>query len=209
MLAVITGVMVAGVGSYHVGNKVELPVRYLVVVVVHTAAGVSCGVVHLVEQIAYLLLCSCKRSVGVLHHYHKYAHCSGGVALFQWIATSNQDMIEEMKMLLDKAGIRQGNALEEFMKSKAIAAIALFMIVFVILSTNDFGIPILACIPLSLIIGVVGGHKLTNMNMEMLANKRKDAIENGIPDLVDLLVICAESGLDLNTVPSNTYNSPL
>ena len=72
----------------------------------------------------------------------------GGVALFQWIATSNQDMIEEMKMLLDKAGIRQGNALEEFMKSKAIAAIALFMIVFVILSTNDFGIPILACIPL-------------------------------------------------------------
>ena len=122
----------------------------------------------------------------------------GGVALFQWIAASNQDMIEEMKVLLDKAGIRQGNALDEFMKSKAVAALALTMIVFLILGTNDWGIPFLACIPLSLVIGVVGGHKLTNMNMEMLANKRKDAIEHGIPDLVDLLVICAESGLDLN-----------
>lgn len=120
------------------------------------------------------------------------------IAFINYIVEGNQELIEEMKVLLEKAGMRQNNAMEEFMKSKVIASIALFFIVFLLVTTNDFGIPFLACIPLSLVIGVVGAHKLTNWNLEMIANKRKEAIEHGVPDLVDLMVICAESGLDLN-----------
>lgn len=122
----------------------------------------------------------------------------GDSILFNYIAQLNSGLIEEMETLLVKAGMRQRNALEEFMKSKFTAALALFFILFLILATNDWDIPILGALIISLIIGVYGGHKITNMNMEKLAEKRRDAIEHGVPDLVDLLVICSESGLDLN-----------
>lgn len=111
---------------------------------------------------------------------------------------SNQELIDEMKALLLKAGMREDDALEEFIKSKVNAAIALFLISLVLLGTNDFGIEGWALLPVSIIIGLLGGHKLTDLNMQMLANKRKDAIEHGVPDFVDLLVICSESGLDIN-----------
>ena len=122
----------------------------------------------------------------------------GDSVLFNYIAQLNSGLIEEMETLLVKAGMRQHNALEEFMKSKFTAAIALTLILFLVLSTNDWDIPILGALIISIIVGIYGGHKLTNMNMEMLAEKRRDAIEHGVPDLVDLLVICSESGLDLN-----------
>lgn len=122
----------------------------------------------------------------------------GDSALFNYIAQLNSGLIEEMQELLLKAGMRQRNALEEFMKSKFNAIIALFFISFITLATNDWDIPVLGALVFSLVIGVYGGHKLTNMNLEMLAERRREAIEHGVPDLVDLLVICSESGLDLN-----------
>lgn len=122
----------------------------------------------------------------------------GSNTIFNFIAEKNAGLIEEMQSLLIKAGMRQENALEEFMKSKFISGIALFLIVFVILATNDFDIPTLGAAFIALIVAVLGGHRLTNMNLEMLANKRLEAINNGVPDLIDLMVICTESGLDLN-----------
>ena len=122
----------------------------------------------------------------------------GANAIFNYIAERNAGLIEEMRALLLKAGMRQENALEEFMKSKFIAGISLYFIVFLILITNDFGVSMSMAIIFSSIAAVFGGHKLTNMNLEMLANKRKESIENGVPDLIDLMVICTESGLDLN-----------
>ena len=122
----------------------------------------------------------------------------GDSALFNYIAQLNSGLIEEMQELLLKAGMRQRNALEEFMKSKFNAIIALFFISFITLATNDWDIPVIAALFISVVVGVYGGHKLTNMNLEMLAERRREAIEHGVPDLVDLLVICSESGLDLN-----------
>lgn len=108
------------------------------------------------------------------------------------------EFIESAKTLLLKAGMRQGNALEEFMKSKLTSGLAIFLMSFIFFGTNDFDIPSYLVLPLSLLLGVLGGHKLTDLNLEMLINKRKEAIDRGVPDLVDLLVICTESGLDLN-----------
>ncbi|MBR1733971.1 MAG: type II secretion system F family protein [Alphaproteobacteria bacterium] len=122
----------------------------------------------------------------------------GDSALFNYIAQMNSGLIEEMQELLLKAGMRQRNAMEEFMKSKFNAAIAIFFISFLIFSTNDWDIPLAMAFGLSLIASIYGCHKLTNMNLEMIAEKRREAIEHGVPDLIDLLVICSESGLDLN-----------
>ncbi|MDR3186986.1 MAG: type II secretion system F family protein [Holosporaceae bacterium] len=118
--------------------------------------------------------------------------------ILHFIAAKNKDLIGEMQELLLKAGIRNRNALEEFMKSKTISAIAIFFSILVLLTTNDFDVPVALSFVISLLCAVLGGHKLTNMNLQMLANRRKEAIEHGVPDLIDLLVICTESGLDLN-----------
>ncbi|MDR1375574.1 MAG: type II secretion system F family protein [Holosporaceae bacterium] len=122
----------------------------------------------------------------------------GTSGILHFIATKNKDLIAEMQELLMKTGIRHRNALEEFMKSKLISAIAIFFIALITLATNDFDIPLPLCMLISLIGAILGGHKLTNLNLQIMANRRKEAIEHGVPDLIDLLVICTESGLDLN-----------
>jgi tight adherence protein C len=129
---------------------------------------------------------------------------SGGMVfgtntIFNYIAEKNRGLIEEMQKLLQQAGMRQQNALEEFMKSKFRTCIALFFILLLLwFGSDDTEIPLAAVIPGAIVLSVVIGHKLTNMNLQMAAKKRRTAVENGVPDLVDLLVICTESGLDLN-----------
>ena len=122
----------------------------------------------------------------------------GDNQLFNFIGERYPELIENMKALLLKAGVRQENAMEEFMQSKFTSGIAIFLILLLLLGTNDFDIPTYLVVVIAIAGGILGGHKLTDLNYEMLANKRKDAIDKGVPDLVDLLVICTESGLDLN-----------
>lgn len=117
---------------------------------------------------------------------------------FNLIAEKNQGLIEEMEQLLLKAGIREDNAMEEFLKSKLVSMVALFLTLFLFLTTNDLDVTAPVAFIVSLVVGVLGGHRLTNMNIEIIASRRQEAIENGVPDLVDLLVICTESGLDLS-----------
>lgn len=115
-----------------------------------------------------------------------------------YLAATNKELIDNMKDLLLKAGMRKENALSDFIKLKVNTALMLFVMTLIIIGTNDFGVPPIAVVPVSFIIGVFGGHYLTNMNMEVIAQNRKNQIEHGVPDFVDLLVICTESGLDLN-----------
>lgn len=115
-----------------------------------------------------------------------------------YLATTNKELIDNMKDLLLKAGMRKETALSDFIKLKVNASLLIFVMMLLLIGTNDFGIPPIAVVPMSLILGVFGGHYLTNLNMEMLAQDRKNKIEHGVPDFVDLLVICTESGLDLN-----------
>lgn len=115
-----------------------------------------------------------------------------------YLATTNKELIDNMKDLLLKAGMRKENALSDFIKLKVNASLLLFVMMLIIIGTNDFGVSPIAIIPVSFIIGVFGGHYMTNMNMEVIAQNRKNQIEHGVPDFVDLLVICTESGLDLN-----------
>lgn len=118
--------------------------------------------------------------------------------ILSYFARKNPELIEDMKTLLTKAGLREDDALEQFMKSKINASIALSFIIMFLVFGNEMDIPIWGTILGSIVLGAIGGYKLTDINMEMVANKRKEAIEHGVPDLVDLLVICTESGLDLN-----------
>jgi tight adherence protein C len=119
--------------------------------------------------------------------------------LFNRIAQlNNGQIVIDMRDLLQKAGMRQNDALEMFMRQKVTTSIICMVIITILIETYELSFPIWASIPLSFILGVLCGHKLTNLALESKANKRKEAIDNGVPDLIDLLVICSESGVDLN-----------
>lgn len=115
-----------------------------------------------------------------------------------YLATTNKELIENMQSLLLKAGMRNENAMSDFIKMKINVSVVLSLVALAVIVTNDFGVPLFAVVPLSLLIGIVSGHRITNLNLEMIAQNRKNQIEHGVPDFVDLLVICTESGLDLN-----------
>lgn len=115
-----------------------------------------------------------------------------------YLIATNKELIENMQSLLLKAGMRSENAMSEFIKMKINVSVLLGLTVLFLLGFSDWGIPLLAVLPLSLLIGIAGGHYLTNANLETIAQNRKKQIEHGVPDFVDLLVICSESGLDLN-----------
>lgn len=117
--------------------------------------------------------------------------------LFNFISRINSGFIKEIEGLLLKAGLRQRNVLKKFMRSKTVVCLLLFFILFTLFTTNDWGISSADALMLSICGGLYGGHKLTNMYLVMLAQKRLETIERGVPDLIDLLVICSESGLDL------------
>ncbi len=121
----------------------------------------------------------------------------GDNKLFNFIGERYPDLIDNMKVLLLKAGVRHEGAMEEFMTAKFTSGLAIFIILLLLLGTNDFDIPLSFTCLIGVIGGVLGGHKLTDFNYEMVAKQRKESIDKGVPDLVDLLVICTESGLDL------------
>ncbi len=117
--------------------------------------------------------------------------------LFNFIGERYPELIENMKALLLKAGVRHESAMEEFMTAKFTSGLAIFIMILLLLGTNDFDIPFYLTCLIGVLGGILGGHKLTDLNYEMMANRRKEAIDKGVPDMVDLLVICTESGLDL------------
>ena len=122
----------------------------------------------------------------------------GDNKIFNFIGERYPDLIKDMQGLLMKAGVREENAMEQFMMSKFLYGFSIFLIITLLLTSNDFDLPFHIALIVGVVGGIFGGHKLTDLNYEIMANKRKDAIDKGVPDLVDLLVICTESGLDLN-----------
>ena len=122
----------------------------------------------------------------------------GAAYVLSCLTKFDKEAIPEIETLLQRAGLRDENAMENFMKVKFFAAIATVVIFFAMLVSNDSGMPIFLNLMISFLVGAVVGHRLTNMHLKTSAEKRKEMIENGIPDLIDLLVICTESGLSLN-----------
>ena len=65
----------------------------------------------------------------------------GDNQIFNMIGARFPDYTDHMKALLMKAGMRQDNAIEEFMKSKFTSGLAIFIMILLLLGTNDFDIP--------------------------------------------------------------------
>lgn len=133
---------------------------------------------------------------------HRTRHMAGAVGLMARV-------VQRLKLLrtahaatvarsLARAGWRSKEALVAFLFAKA----ALPMCVGIVSSVFLFVVPVLyapvAAKLLACIAGVVAGFYAPELVVRNRATKRAHAIRKGLPDALDLLVICAEAGLSLD-----------
>jgi tight adherence protein C len=108
-------------------------------------------------------------------------------------------VVEQQRLLklLAAAGIKARGSLANFIATKVCGAIALAGFVWMLLEWSD----LLTIIGFRL--GALGaalwlGWRLPDFVLNYMVRRRRLRLEHGMPDALDLLVVCAEAGLSLN-----------
>lgn len=105
---------------------------------------------------------------------------------------------QRLLALLTAAGIRRHGSLAMLIAGKACCAVALASLLANILEWQQLLVGF-AIAKLALFVGVLMlGWRLPDIALARLAARRRLVIEQGLPDALDLLVICAEAGLSLD-----------
>ena len=124
-----------------------------------------------------------------------YRKLGGRVAASPIVGASDRD---RLLALLTTAGIRGQGRLATMVATKVCGAIvfgALFWLLtewYQILTTMFAG-------RLALLLGgLILGWRLPDLVLSRLASRRRQRLEDGMPDAIDMLVVCAEAGLTLN-----------
>jgi len=99
---------------------------------------------------------------------------------------------------LAAAGFKHKGSLASFIALKVATAVVFVALTWLLLEWRHLFATILI-IRLAVIgIGLLLGWRLPELVLNDLVRRRRSRIEHGIPDALDLLVVCAESGLSLN-----------
>ena len=106
---------------------------------------------------------------------------------------------KEAAVKLSQAGIRSKDAVVVLLFARMVmpfvfGAIGLF-VVFGTEIVADYSTPVRAMMAMAT---VFAGYKAPDLFVDNLKTKRTDAIRKGLPDALDLLVICAEAGLTVD-----------
>jgi tight adherence protein C len=109
-------------------------------------------------------------------------------------------LAEQQRLLgaLAAAGIKGHGDLATFIASKLCAAVAFAAVTWLFLEWKQF-FGGLAVVRVALLLGALMlGWRFPDIVLLRLAARRRRHIEQGLPDALDLLVICAEAGLSLD-----------
>ncbi|MDR2766550.1 MAG: type II secretion system F family protein [Holosporaceae bacterium] len=120
--------------------------------------------------------------------------------VFSNISSAEQEFLKKVKRLTVKAGMREYDAVEKFLRMKMIAMVVLFLGAYLVIEPYcpAWNIPMVIQVFISLVFGIMAGHWCTDLQLAMLAQEREKEIDRGVPDLIDLFIICVEAGLSLN-----------
>lgn len=103
---------------------------------------------------------------------------------------------KDLKMQLAQAGYRRRDDMMIFLFFKAclplVLGIVFGLLVFGFESKMTFTVKLLICL-----VGVFGGYYAPSIFVKNMKQKRIQLIQKGVPDALDLLVICAQAGLSL------------
>lgn len=108
-------------------------------------------------------------------------------------------ILDQQRLLkaLRAAGFTGNATLSKFLATKATSAIVFAVLTWLILEWRQL-FSLLMVRLLVLGIALIIGWRLPEWVLNHLVKRRRMRIEHGIPDALDLLVVCAESGLSLN-----------
>ena len=107
--------------------------------------------------------------------------------------------IEKIRGKLMRAGFRSREAVGIYAGIKVASPLLFGFVSFLLVYAVHFGNIPLAYRPLALIGAVLLGFFGPDIYLANAANKRRQALQKSLPDGLDLLVICAEAGLSLDT----------
>jgi len=108
--------------------------------------------------------------------------------------------VEQQRLLkvLAAAGIKGHGSLASFVANKLCCAVACVGLMWLLLEWRHWFAGV-AALRLALVFGALMlGWRLPDIVLSRLAKRRRLRLEQGMPDALDLLVICAEAGLSLN-----------
>ncbi|MGC8775183.1 MAG: type II secretion system F family protein [Chlorobaculum sp.] len=96
-----------------------------------------------------------------------------------------------------QAGIRNNNAPQYYYAVKTLLTLVLPVVLFLILrfSQSKPSIPLLF---LFLLFTAAAGYYLPEMVMRFITNKRIERMRNSLPDFMELMVVCTESGMSID-----------
>lgn len=117
--------------------------------------------------------------------------------LYLLVRDKNSKSSQDIAKLLLRAGVRGENSVEVFRFTRLIVALSLGGLALLFVT---FAQEISLSIPLKIVIVIVAGlvgFYLPTILMINNAQKRRDEIKAGIPDMLDLMVICIQGGLSL------------
>jgi len=100
----------------------------------------------------------------------------------------------KMERKLSAAGFRAKTRVATFVAFKVSLGIAFLIFAYVIAQAKQFDTVTYAAV---LLAGLVFGWRLPDIVLSRISARRRIRIEAGMPDALDLLVICAEAGLNL------------
>jgi tight adherence protein C len=106
---------------------------------------------------------------------------------------------DQQKLLksLAAAGFKRKGSLASFIAIKVATAILFVILTWLLLEWRQlFSSSLIRLLLIG--IGLVLGWRIPELVLNHLVRRRRARIEHGIPDALDLLVVCAEAGLSLN-----------
>jgi tight adherence protein C len=116
---------------------------------------------------------------------------------YAMIRDKNAESSKKITKLLLSAGVRGENAVEVFRVSRFFAAIFLGGFTWLILTFAEQFEVTQPLKTLIILVAGIGGFYLPMILMINNAQKRRDDIRAGLPDMLDLMVICVQGGLSL------------
>jgi len=131
----------------------------------------------------------------------RFFHFVGTLGKF--LAPKKEGNISEMRRLFIRAGYRSPRALPLFFGLKVLLALSLFgatlvgkLIFWQTMSPANFTY-------LSILLAVAGFY-LPNLWIKLRISSRKEKVQRGLPDALDLMVVCVEAGTGLDAALSRT-----
>lgn len=104
---------------------------------------------------------------------------------------------QKMVTLLAEAGLFSRDALRVFVATKAGLALGVTIVVWIVLGTLGYAPHSLIYRFAAIIAPALIGWRLPDMLIGRIAKRRRRKLADGVPDALDLLVICVEAGLGL------------